>query len=136
MYLNINSLLPKIDEHRNIAKLSNAAVIGIDKSRLDDSVLSSEIQIDNYNTFRYDRNRHGGGVVCYIRNNLNYDVKSFFRLKLKVFSLKHFYQIRIHPVVVQIIYWPPSQSKFLEIIITHFSKLDTNNDEIYLLGEF
>ena len=40
MYLNINSLLPKIDEHRNIAKLSNAAVIGIDKSRLDDSVLS------------------------------------------------------------------------------------------------
>ena len=136
MYLNINSLLPKIDEHRNIAKLSNAAVIGIDKLRLDDSVLSSEIQIDNYNKFRYDRNRHGGGVVCYIRNNLNYDVKSFFRLKLKVFSLKHFYQIRIHPIVVQIIYWPPSQSKFLEIIITHFSKLDTNNDEIYLLGEF
>ena len=64
MYLNINSLLPKIDEHRNISKLSNAAVIGIDKSRLDDSVLSSKIQIDNYNTFRYDRNRHGGGVVC------------------------------------------------------------------------
>ena len=47
IHLNINSLLPKIDELRNIAKLSNAAVIGIGESKLDDSVLSSEIHIDN-----------------------------------------------------------------------------------------
>ena len=59
--LNINSLLPKIDELRNIAKLSNAAVIGIGESKLDDSVLSSEIHIDNYNTLHCDRNRHGEG---------------------------------------------------------------------------
>ena len=63
---------------RNIAKLSNAAVIGISESKLDDSVLSSEMHIENYNTFRCDRNRHGGGVVCYIRNDLSFDVKSFF----------------------------------------------------------
>ena len=31
---------------------------------------------------------------------------------------------------------PPSQSEFLEIINTHFSKLDTNNNEIYVLGDF
>ena len=78
IHLNINSLLPKIDELRNIAKLSNAAVIGIGESKLNDSVLSSEIHIDNYNTLRCDWNRHGGGVVCYIRNNLSYDVKFFF----------------------------------------------------------
>ena len=71
IHLNINSLLLKIDELRNIAKLSNAAVIGIGESKLDDSVLSSEIHIDNYNTLRCDRNRHGGGVVCYIRNDLS-----------------------------------------------------------------
>ena len=71
IHLNINSLLPKIDELRNIAKLSNAALIGISESKLDDSVLSSEKHIDNYNTPRYDRNIHGGGVVCYIRNDLS-----------------------------------------------------------------
>ena len=49
IHLNVNSLLPKIDELRNIAKLSNAAVISISESKLDDSVLSSEIHIDNYN---------------------------------------------------------------------------------------
>ena len=61
IHLNINSLLPKIDELRNIAKLSNAAVIGIGESKLDDSVLSSEIHIDNYNTLHCDQNRHGEG---------------------------------------------------------------------------
>ena len=40
------------------------------------------------------------------------------------------------PIVVGIIYQPPSQSEFLEIINTHFSKLDTNNNEIYILGDF
>ena len=40
------------------------------------------------------------------------------------------------PVVVGIIYRPPSQSEFLEIINTHFSKLDTSNNEIYILGDF
>ena len=43
LYLNIdssNSLLPKIDEFRHIAKLANAAAIGISESKLDDSVLT------------------------------------------------------------------------------------------------
>ena len=77
-HLNVNSLLPKIDENRNIAKLSNAAVIGISESKLEDSVLSSEMHIDNYNTLRSDRNRHGEGVVCYRRNDLSFEVKYFF----------------------------------------------------------
>ena len=78
IHLNINSLLPKIDELRNIAKLSNAAVIGISESKLDDSILSYEIHIDKYNTLHCDWNRHGGGVVCYIRNNLSLDIRPFF----------------------------------------------------------
>ena len=47
-------MLPKINGLRNIAKLSNTAVIDISESKLDDSVLSSEIQIDNHNTFYGD----------------------------------------------------------------------------------
>ena len=38
-------MLPKIDKLRNIAKLSNAAVIGISESKLENSVLSSEITL-------------------------------------------------------------------------------------------
>ena len=39
--LNINSLLAKIDEHRHIARLTNATVIGISESKLDASVPAS-----------------------------------------------------------------------------------------------
>ena len=76
MHININSLLPKIDELRYIAKLSEAAVIGISESKLDDSVLSSEIQIENYDLIRSDRNRYSGGAVCFIRNDSSYNTKS------------------------------------------------------------
>ena len=59
MHININSIKPKIYELQYIAKLSEAAVIGISESKLGDSVLSSEIQIENYDLIRSDRNRHG-----------------------------------------------------------------------------
>ena len=69
VHININSLLPKIDDLRYIAKLSEAAVIGISESKLDELVLSSsEIQIENYYLIRSNRNRHGGGATCFIRN--------------------------------------------------------------------
>ena len=31
---------------------------------------------------------------------------------------------------------PPSQSSFTELITEHFSKINTNNTEIYILGDF
>ena len=128
-------MLPKIDELRNIAKLSNAAVIGISESQLGDSVLSSEIHIDNYNTLHCDRNRHRGGVVCYIRNDLSYDVKYFFPSEIEnIFFILLLPNTK--PIVVRIIYRQSSQSEILEITNTHFSKLDTNNNEIYILGDF
>ena len=72
MHLNVNSVLPIIDKLRNDAKLSN------------------KIHIDFYNILHRDQNGHyWGAVVCSIRNDLNYDVKSFFRLKLKIFSLNY-----------------------------------------------
>ena len=67
LHLNVNSLLPKIDEVRYIAEKSNAAVIGITETKLDDSVLDPEILINGYDIIRNDRNRKGGGVACYIR---------------------------------------------------------------------
>ena len=76
-HLNINSLLPKIDELRIITKSTNAAIIGINETKLDESVLEPEIQIDDYKILRCDRNRHGGGVACYIRNDLSYNILCF-----------------------------------------------------------
>ena len=40
------------------------------------------------------------------------------------------------PIVVEIIYRPPSQSEFLEIMNIYFSKLSTKSNEIYIPGNF
>ena len=63
IYLNINSLLLKIDELRELVKASNATVVGITESKLNDSINDCEICIEGYNKVRRDRNRKGGGVV-------------------------------------------------------------------------
>ena len=68
IHLNINSLLSKIEELLYIAKSTNAAIIGISESKLDASVLDSEISIYNYKILLSDRNRQGGGVACYVRS--------------------------------------------------------------------
>ena len=61
IHININSLLPKIEELHRVACLSNAAVIGISESKLDNSIFDSEIKIDGYNILRFDRNRQEEG---------------------------------------------------------------------------
>ena len=71
VHININSFLPKIDELQCIAKLSEAAVIGISESKLDYSALSSEIQIENCNGICSDTNRYGDDVASFIRNDLS-----------------------------------------------------------------
>ena len=51
LHLNINSLLPKIDELRHIARLTNAAVIGISESKLDDLCLHQKFKSMSMTSF-------------------------------------------------------------------------------------
>ena len=61
-----------IDELRYIVKLSNAPIIEITESKLDNYVLDSEVQIDSFQIFDCDRDKKREGVVCYIKNDLGY----------------------------------------------------------------
>ena len=91
IHLNVNSLLPKIDEIRYIAAHTNATVIGISESKLDETILQSEIQISNYELLRCDRNRTLE-VLLAILEVISVTYKNtFFRRKLKNFLLKLFY---------------------------------------------
>ena len=128
IHLNISSLLPKIEELRIIAKSTNAAIIGISESKLDESVLEPEIEIDDYKILRCDRNRHGGGVACYIRNDLTpSEIESvFFEILLP--SSK--------PITGGTIYRRPNQSNFLEVLNENMNKIDSISNETYILGDF
>ena len=64
-------MLPKIDELREIAKRTKAGIINLLESKLDSTVLDPEIYTKNYAILRFNRNRHGGGVACYIRTDIS-----------------------------------------------------------------
>ena len=134
MHLNINSILPKIDELRLIAFKSHAAVIGITESKIDDTVLDGEIMIDGYIPIRSDRTRHGGGVICYIREDI-----SFNKIELKS-DIEHiFLDILLpntKPILIGIIYRPPKQTSFLNNMSIALENIPNfNNRETYILGD-
>ena len=63
-HININSLLPKIDELKRIANKAKA-IIGITESKLDLTAPDIEVSLPGYDILRCDKNRNGGGVACY-----------------------------------------------------------------------
>ena len=134
MDLNISGLLNKIDELRYIARSSNAAVIGITETKLDNTVYDSEVTVDGYNIVRNDRNRNSGGVACCIRNNICFNRKdSIFDNIGNIFVDLLFPKAK--PISVGIIYKPPSQSQFFQQMFTEFEVFDLDND-IYVHGHF
>ena len=40
------------------------------------------------------------------------------------------------PITVRIVYRPPNQTNFIKTLNENFGKLDTTNEEIYILGDF
>ena len=69
-HLNINSLLSKIEELRTLAFNTNISVLGITKTKLNNTASNEELKIDDYNLLRSDRNKNDGRVACYIKNNI------------------------------------------------------------------
>ena len=134
MHLNINGLLNKTDELCYIARSSNAAVIGITETNLDNTVYDFEVTVDAYNIVRNDRNRNGGGVACYIRNNICFYKKTCISDNIENIFIDLLFP-KTKPISVGIIYKAPSQSQFLQQILTEFETLDLDN-EIYVIGNF
>ena len=67
LHINVNSLLSKIDELRDVVGHTKPAILGITESKLDSSVSDQEVDISCYSILRSDRNRYGGDVACYVR---------------------------------------------------------------------
>ena len=106
IHLNINSLLPKIDQLREIVKTSKPRVIGITETKLDISIGESEIPIDGYCAIRSDRNRKGGGLICYVTNRIFYNTKNCISNKIENIFVELLI-LEIKPITDEIVYKPP-----------------------------
>ena len=117
-----------------VAKCSNATVIGITETKLKNTVYDSEVTIDGYSIVRNYRNRKVRGIACYIRSNICYSRKTCFSDNLENIFIDILFP-KTNPISVGILYKPPSQTRFLEQMVTEFESLELNN-ELYILGDF
>ena len=107
LHLNINSLLSKIDDIRQISKQSNPSIIGISESKRDASILNSELDIED------KRLRTGHRIVYYIRQSLSYKHKPNFCGDTKSIFIDIFLP-RSKPILVALLHWPPKKPEFIE----------------------
>ena len=135
LHINVNSLLSKIDELRDIVSHTKPAILEITKSKLDGSVTNQEVNISSYNILRNDRNRNGGGVACYIRSDLCFNSRNIFSN-----SIDHiFFDLiipKMKPISIGIFYRPPNANNFLESFINDLKQIDFKKSEAYFLGDF
>ena len=54
----------------------NASVVGMNKTKLDNSTSSSEIEIEGYDLFRVDKSPRGGGEDCHIEKNFSIQLQT------------------------------------------------------------
>ena len=138
--LNITSLRKHIDELRVLLADNSLDVLSINETRLDDSVTDNEVHIPGYDIIRRDREyngRFGGGVCIYVRSTINYSL----RPDLSVAHLENvcveIRKPRSKPFLITTWYRPPNSSTE---IFSHFEtlvgKLDAENIEFYLMGDF
>ena len=70
-HLNIQSILPKIEELRFHVDQSNIKILSINETFLDQTINDCEIGIPGFDLFRNDLSRTGGGSLLYTTNVKN-----------------------------------------------------------------
>ena len=67
--LNVNSLRNKIGAVQELIT-NNIDIRLLSETKIDESFSNQQFNISNYKTFRRDRNKHGGGLLFYINENI------------------------------------------------------------------
>ena len=68
LHLNARSILPELDELRVLCVDNSYECIV--ESWLSDEVANTELCIPGFTVFRKDRNRHGGGIIVFVKSTL------------------------------------------------------------------
>ena len=137
LHLNVRSLVRNISEIKLLLSQNDVHILSVNETWLDNFVLNNEIEIEGFQILRKDRNRNGGGVAIYIRNNLHFEL-------LNHDSLNH---LEALPILVQpnkcskpfifISWYRPPNSK--PIILDHYEELmsflDGFNHSIIVMGD-
>ena len=136
-HLNCVSLIKHFDEIRSLITESGSDIMTLSETHLCSNIEDNEISIPGYTLLRRDRNRSGGGVAMYIKNDLIFVRKNELcndsDLELLVIEIK---QDKQKPFLVICWYRPPnSKVDVLNSFDNFMQKIDDLKVSYYILGD-
>ena len=72
--INARSILPKIDYLAANCLALSPEVVCVTETWLNGNITNSELKLLGYTIVRLDRDRHGGGVMLFIKDNYIFDI--------------------------------------------------------------
>ena len=132
--LNARSSVNKRPQLHSLIQCDQLDLIAITESHLSPDILDTEIVDSSYSIFRRDRNRHGGGVMIIVRNNL----PATRRHDLEVDNTELLWidiSLRNKSIFFGVLYRPPTSTDNLTELAMTLNKVSSSNSVI-LCGDF
>ena len=120
---------------RIIVSKNKPHIIGINETKLDHTVIDGEVEIDEYQIIRNDRNSFGSGVAPYIHDSVPFMLYDAICSNLESLSIKLNIPY-VRPILITTIYRPPGSTvdlfpKFEELL----KSLEPDDTEIIFMRE-
>ena len=135
-HLNCASLTKDIDELRILMSQSNIHVLTLSETHLNELIDDSEIACNSYSVIRKDRNRAGGGVAAYIRNDVDYTLRvDLMDAELEILIIE-VQRTNVKPFLIATWYRPPNANlKTFQSFESVLQRIEDLSYECIILGD-
>ena len=136
--MNINSLPNKFDQLKLLVQ-NNLDILVLTETKLDASFPTSQFLLNGFSKpYRLDRNRHGGGVLIYVSENIPNKELNEYSLPKDIEGLFVELNFRKSKWLLFGSYNPPNQNNeyFLETLGKGLDKYSKYYDKFALIGDF
>jgi exonuclease III len=122
---------------RVLLKNTEIYILCISESYLDNTIHNTEINVDGYTLVRKDRNRNGGGVLIYIKENINYKDRADLSDDDVESRWIEINGVMNSPLIIGCYYRPPSAgTQYYDCMINNIERVCAENKEVIILGDF
>ena len=136
--LNINSIRNKFDQLKDIIQ-DKVDVLVLTETKLDESFPTSQFLLPGFSKpYRFDRDKHGGGILLYVREDIPSKLLNSYTLPKDVEAI--FIELNLRKVkwLISGLYHPPSQSDnyFFQTVSDALDKYRQKYPKFLLCGDF
>ena len=134
--LNAPSLRKHKDEIEVLMRENKIDVFAINETKLDSKTKDEQVSVEGYNILRCDRNSHGGSVAIYLRDTLNFELRTDIKTENLEMICTEMKPKCSKPFFVLAWYRPPKyETETLTEVNTLLETLEKEQKEIILIGD-